>query len=157
MDKANIDRWKKKYPFLEYILALEENMNTITELEFKERNIDETLLDKKTHYADCTYEQGLPFYRIYSSDPSMPDKEGPVMTYAVKGERVKKLGLEWQVVDKEYIADGYNAEARLKPVAISIREELSYKGLENPDYIVCRDKKYSYITFEIYRRAGDGI
>ncbi|MGV8141904.1 MAG: hypothetical protein ACP5NW_05680 [Candidatus Woesearchaeota archaeon] len=158
----NIGQWKRKYPFLEDILAFEThifeerlNANVITELDIREGIIDEMLLDKKSHDAHHLYEQGLPAYRIYSSDSSMPNREGPVMTYAIIGKTVQKLGLEWQLVDKDYIDDGYEAEARLAPFPRSIREELHNKGVSNPDYIVCRDRKQTHLTFEIYRRAND--
>ena len=140
------------YPFMRNLIALE---GLLTEdLIIIEDIIDPELLERKSHFTEFrSYDDGLPAYRIYSNNPLMPDEEGPVPTYAIKGETIKKLGLEYQFVDEGYIKRGYDAEARLKHSPLSIKEELTLSKVEDPDFIVCRERTVSkFLRLEIYRR-----
>jgi len=141
------------YPFMRKILALEESIISDDNIVILEGVINPELLERKSHYTEYRHDDGLPAYRIYSKNPLMPDKEGPVPTYAVTGRKVTKLGLQRQIVDPGYVADGYNGEARLNPNPLSIQEELTIKKVEDPDFIVCRERKGITLKFEMYRRA----
>lgn len=163
----------EKYPFMESVLGLEKNIipydNPVGiffglkwqtgegqftgEITIEEGVITPHLLERKTHSTESNQKDGLPSHRIYSENPLMPDKEGPVPTYAVKDGVIKKLGLEWQLSDPGYIEDGYNGEARLKPQPDSIQLELIHKHIEDPDFIVSRGRVLNNIRFEIYKKA----
>ncbi len=148
---ADSESLVKKYPFMKRILSLE-GFYSKEDIVVLEGIINSELLERPSHYTKYRSDDGLPAYRIFSENPLMPDKEGPVPTYAVQGETIKKLGLEYQLVDKEYIEDDYDAEVRLNPYPLSIKKELSLKHVENPDYIVCRDRKVNQLKFDVYRK-----
>jgi len=144
-----------RYPFMGSLIALEIGYGLVNEdLTILEGIISPELLERKSYDTEYRlYDDGLPSYRIYSENPLMPDKEGPVPTYAVKGETIKKLGLEYQFADEGYVKRGYDGHARLKHSPLSIKEELTLSKVEDPDFIVCRERTVNkFLRFEIYRR-----
>jgi hypothetical protein len=141
-----------KYPFMQKILSLEEMPSGDTVL-FLEGTINAELLERKTHPTGRNASDGLSSYRLISLDPAMQDREGAVPTYSVRKGEVIKLGLEFQLVDKEYIEEGYVGEGRLKLNPHSIGEDLAIRGIENPDYIVIRERREGILKFQIYKRA----
>ena len=70
-----------------------------------EKDVTDELLDQETHSSEI--DLSLPAYRIFSLNKSLPDALGPVPTYAVKDNKVVRLGLLYQAVDEGYIKQGY--------------------------------------------------
>lgn len=155
---------QKRLPFIEELLSIEHSFenfifedNNDPNLALWKLNYVEVeltamrpeVLNLPTHKDAYNPEECIPVHRLYTQDSSLPDRLGPVPTYAIKDDKIIRLGLEVQLVDKEYIEDGYEAQARLKDPAQTIRESLKQSKVPEPDFLVLRNRDHCAIRFEI--------